>query len=308
LLSGAGDTADVAQRDRPDLRLFSDQLWANVQKRLAAVAVPRPVQGSDEVQAFWGKRRPRHLLPGKGFCGCCGRTLRVFGQDYLRCEAAYNGGCRNRSHVRRSKLEAQVLQALRSQLMAPELVAACITAFNPELATLSAALNAGYEQARRELKVVRTKIANLIDAISDGRSSSSIMARLGDLEAQEETPAAKVNPMTGLSAALHPAIATVYAERVAALEAELTNPDNRAALEAARALVDRVVMHPPESDGDPPGIEVIGELIELLKAAGIGANDNTLGEAQGVDVLGLFASSVKDDPRAQPHTREFMVV
>jgi len=262
--------------------------------------VPTPVPGSGEAQAFWGKRRPRHLLTGKAVCGCCGRTLRVFGQDYLRCEAAYNGGCRNRSHVRRSKLEAQVLQALRSQLMAPELVAACITAFNTELATLSATLNAGSELARRELKMVRSKIANLIDAISDGRSSSSIMAKLGDLEAQEEALAAKAKPMTSLPAALHPTIATVYADRVAALEAELVNPDNRAALEAARALIDRVVVHPPETDGDPPGIEVIGELIELLKAAGIGANDNTPGQTQGADVLGLFASSVKDDPRAQP--------
>ena len=53
---------------------------------------------------------------------------------------------------------------------------------------------------------------------------------------------------------------------------------------------------PPETDGDPSGIELIGELIVMLKAVGIGST-STSEEANLDDaVLGLFVSSLKQAP------------
>ena len=59
-----------------------------------------------------------------------------------------------------------------------------------------------------------------------------------------------------------------------ALVQALRHTDNRAALDAVRALIDRFVVHAPETDYDPPWIEVIGQLVELLKAAGVGRTED----------------------------------
>jgi hypothetical protein len=88
--------------------------------------------------------------------------------------------------------------------------------------------------------------------------------------------------------ALHPDVASVYAARVADLQAALENGEDREALEAARALIDRVLLWPPETDGDPPGIEVIGELAALLQAAGIGTANPSGKSTCDPSVLTLF--------------------
>ena len=300
------EEADIVHKSRPDLKIISDALWTEVQSRLAASAAPRQRVGGREVTAFWEKRRPKHLLSGKVFCGGSGRGLKSFGKDYLGCNAAKSGGCLNRTPVRRGRLDAQVMQVLGNQLMQPALAAACIAAFNAELKDLSARMAAAGDRARRELKLMRAKIANLVDAISDGRQSPTIMAKLTELELIEATMTAQAAATPTVPVALHPAIADVYQQRVGALQDALAQPENRDGLDAARALIDRVIVHPPNSDGDPPGVEVVGELIELLKAAGIGANQSVQNHPAGTDpVLALFASSVNEGRGAEPRLASF---
>jgi len=93
-------------------------------------------------------------------------------------------------------------------------------------------------------------------------------------------------------------MAETYAGRIADLTIGLQYGEDPEGLELARALIDKVVVHPPHSDGDPPGIELAGELMALLQAAGFpgaASADN----APGLDpVLALFVSSVKEGPGA----------
>jgi holo-[acyl-carrier protein] synthase len=72
------------------------------------------------------------------------------------------------------------------------------------------------------------------------------------------------------------------------------------ALGFARSLIEKIVIHPRQGDDDPPGIELIGELMALLAEAGVeGAEPDA--RAQAPDpVLGLFVSSVKACPGAEP--------
>ncbi len=71
-------------------------------------------------------------------------------------------------------------------------------------------------------------------------------------------------------------------------------------MNAARGLIDVVKLHPPQNDGEPADIELIGDLVELLKTAGIGVNDNPKKRtAPGVG-LDLFARSVNASPEAPP--------
>ena len=90
--------------------------------------------------------------------------------------------------------------------------------------------------------------------------------------------------------ALHPRLATVYRDRVANLRAAIAGKAVPEALEAARALVDRVIVT-PGTDDDPPGIELVGEVFAMLRAGGMTpASDTT---ASHDAVLAVFASSVK---------------
>jgi hypothetical protein len=65
-------------------------------------------------------------------------------------------------------------------------------------------------------------------------------------------------------------------------------------------LIDRVTIYPPEIDGDPPSVELIGELMAMLAAAGPTPPAARSEAGQGVDTLALFVSSVREEPGQSP--------
>lgn len=117
----------------PQLRVIAQPLWDAVQQRLQGI---RESEGVKKAQAtrFWEHRRARHLLTEKAFCGSCGGHVVAIGADYLACSAARRMGiCDNRRGVRRSTVEVLIVDALKSQLMAPDLVAEFIDEFHREV-------------------------------------------------------------------------------------------------------------------------------------------------------------------------------
>ena len=286
--------------DVPDLRIIDDALWGLVQTRLRLEAAPAQPDRGDGLAAFWSRRRPQHFLTGKVECGVCGRPFKITGQDYLGCRSAQHRVCPNTRTVRRVVLESYVLDILGRELMQPALVADFISAYNEEYRRLSGELKAQSGARQRERAAVDRKITNLVDAIGDGRSSPAILARLNDLEGQRATLADEQLAAIPSAPALHQGIAQSYADSVANLKRALVQGDDPEALEAARKLIHKIVIHPPTTEGGPPGIEVIGELMALLKAAGV-TGQVTKASDPGVDpVLDLFVSSVKAGPGAAP--------
>src|SRR5689334_2027059 len=93
----------------------------------------------------------------------------------------------NRTRVRRSRLEAQVLDALGRDLMQPQAVAVFVAEFTAEWNRLQAGISAGSEGKRRELQTVNRKLDELFDAIEDGLRSPGLQARLDALEARKAT-------------------------------------------------------------------------------------------------------------------------
>jgi hypothetical protein len=69
--------------------------------------------------------------------------------------------------------------------------------------------------------------------------------------------------------ALHPGIAYTYAAKVEELREVLMKGQDPEALEAARALIDKVIIHAADEGGNSPGIELVGELMAMLEAAGV---------------------------------------
>jgi site-specific DNA recombinase len=182
-------------------------------------------------------------------------------------------GCRNKATIRRAKLEGQVLDLLGRQLMQPALVEAFVEAFNEEWQRLAGEVKAQAASRRRERAVLDRKIANLVDAIGDGRSSPAILAKLTDLEGQRAQLGDQVEMAIPFVPALHPGIAHTYAAKVEELREALMKGQDPEALEAARALIDKVIIHPANEDGNSPGIELLGELMGLLQAVGIACPD-----------------------------------
>jgi DNA invertase Pin-like site-specific DNA recombinase len=288
-------------KEVPQLRIIDDALWQRVQVRLKAEAAPLKASEHGAGQpAFWDRRRPRHFLSGKIICGVCGRAFASTGQYYLGCRAAAHGACRNRRTLRRAVLETHVLDLLGRQLMRPAFVAEFVAAYNEELKRSAVTEKAQATSRQRERTALDRKIANLIDAISDGRSSPAILAKLVELEAQRDLLGPPTDEGRSRAAALHPGIADSYAANVESLKAALAAGDDPEALETARALVDKVIIHPPETETDPPGIELVGELTALFQLA-CAPEPQATEKAQKPDqVLALFVSSVKADPGAEP--------
>jgi DNA invertase Pin-like site-specific DNA recombinase len=288
-------TAYVTQ-DVPELRIVDDELWGRVQARLVAEAA-RPTQDAAKPSAFWEARRPQHLLTGKVTCGVCGGLYYARGRDYLSCHNARRDQCRNRASVRRAPLEARVMEALGRQLMHPDLLRQFISDFTREWNRLAAEAGQAQSTQRQALEAVERQIANLVDAIAEGLRAPGLQAKLDGLEAQRVTLTAELTKRPANLPALHPNLADVYRERVARLEQALADRDAPEALEAARALIDRVIVSPPSDPGSPPGIELVGQLQAMLCAGGadIGTKDRRSANA----VLSLFDSAVKAGPGGQ---------
>jgi site-specific DNA recombinase len=285
----------------PDLRIIDDALWAQVQARLTDEAA-RPVDTQAKGQhAFWDQRRPRHLLSGKVTCGICGGAFRSTGKDYLGCSAAKNGACTNRRTVKRVALEAHVLDVLQRQLMHPDLLGAFVAAFNEEWTRLGSALRDQATARERERAGLDRRIANLVDVISDGGGTPAILDRLKDLETKRATlgKAGPSDPPAHQPLAPDHDLAACYTTQIADLTAALARGDQPEALELARSLIDEVIIHPP-TDGDPTGIEFIGNLMELLRTAGLGGPPTKESRAITNPRLQLFVSSVKEGPGAEP--------
>ena len=186
-----------------------------------------------------------------------------------------------------------MLQALETRLMEPELVATFVAEFAAEWNRLRAEASAGLISRRRELEAVERKLDGLIDAIADGLRTPGLQGRLDELEQRRvelrsEIAAAEAGPELPR---LHGNLAEVYRAKVARLREAFLADGGTETLEAARALIDRVEVHPPAEAGGKPRLELLGELSMMLRLAG-GA------QQKGPELSGLgpdLLSSVKVD-------------
>jgi hypothetical protein len=161
-----------------------------------------------------------------------------------------------------------VLEALGAGLMRPERVAAFCNAFIAEWNRGQAEASAGAERHRRELQGIERKLDNLVEAIAEGMRAPGLQRKLDELEARRAQLLAALQDQPARAPALHPNLATVYARRVAVMRTALESHTEPALLEAARALVDKVMVGPGDGPDAPPKIELIGHLTEMLRAGG----------------------------------------
>ena len=253
----------------PELQIVSQALWDSCADRLQDLA-DSPASRALKAGKFWLKKRPRHVLSGLVKCGHCGENMVIVGQDYLRCGSANrNSGCASLKLIRRSSLEDIVLEALRSNLMAPELVSEFIREVHNQLELQHSAVRSDRQEIERQLKRVEQQLEGLINAITDGLRGVGIQSRLDSLEGEKVRLSAQLIEPASNVIRLHPNLADIYRAKVQALQESLNHTGDRdTAFGILRSLIEQVTVLPTETGME---VELIGDIAAMVEMA---ANKN----------------------------------
>jgi hypothetical protein len=248
--------------DAPEFRIVPQDLWdaAKVQQDkltaqyLSQVEAARVANKRKAVAgaALASARRPRTLLSGLLFCGCCNGSYARRGQDRYACTNHVLGnGCDNARTIARATLENRVLAGLREKLMTPEAAAEAMRSYVAGTNRLNRERRDSAHAIRRELAEIKKTTKEIVGIIEKGGWYKALSERLGELEKREDELNARLTDVPNDIPDIHPGIVETYRKRVERLTEALNHPD--AALEAAAALrevIDRIVITPGKTRRD----------------------------------------------------------
>jgi DNA invertase Pin-like site-specific DNA recombinase len=245
----------------PELRIIDDDLWQRVKERQRALAYTPKDKTSPN--PLLDRRRPKHLLAGLAKCGVCGGGYTLISEHLLGCATARNKGtCDNRLNIRRDALEASVLSGLRTHLMDPALFKEFCAEFTAEINRLRMEERASQASWEAELPRIDRELDRLVEAICKGVDALKVkdkIDRLGARKAELERLLTTVHEPPPL---LHPNMAEVWRQRIAALHEALHDDASKAeAFEVLRSLIDRVTLVPEKGQ---LAIELRGDLAAML--------------------------------------------
>ena len=189
------------------------------------------------------RRRPRYLLSGLIVCGACGGRYTKISAELFGCAAARNKGaavCDNLRNVRRDRVEGMVLDALRHELMDPDLFREFCAEFTRELNRLQSGESTRRDRLVTELAQIERRLRRMVDAIAEGVPARTLKDELLALERRQEELRAELDAAREpTTTRLHPNLAELYRQKVAALHAALE--DETTARRGVRAdpLADR---------------------------------------------------------------------
>ncbi|WP_180902318.1 recombinase family protein [Martelella soudanensis] len=257
-------------REVPELRIVDDELWQAVRERQAAIAdkyanVTEAVRKHHKKNQLNGKRRPRSLLSGLVFCGCCGGPYSLRGAGRFACSNHISKGtCSNSRTIRQEELEDRVLSGLKDRMMAPEMAAEAMRAYAEETNRLNRERRSNGNAWQAELAKVEKQIAQLIEAIADGMYHPSMKEKMTTLEARKAELASLLAEAPDDKPDLLPTAAAIYAKKVAKLTQALNRPAERQeAAEALRMLIEKIVLTPGPKRGEIDAT-LHGELGQIL--------------------------------------------
>lgn len=185
----------MIEKDVPELRIVSDELWARVKARQQQVSFT--VTGAAKLP--WDRRRPRYLLSGLAKCGACGGGFVTISQTHMGCATARNKGmCDNRLAIARDKLEATVLAGLRHHLMAPDLFKEFCDAYISEVNRARMGASADRAAAEAELAKIKRRLRR------GWRAGPDLEDELLALEAREDVLKAKLEATPEQKVLLNP--------------------------------------------------------------------------------------------------------
>ena len=266
--------------DVPHLRIIDDALWQRVKRRQGAIRddilTARDDCPSNAPKVEAG-RRARYLFSGLLECGCCGAGYIMISDSRYGCSATRNRGtCDNRKSIKRTDVEDRVLNGLRHQLMAPDLVAEFIAEFQREVQKERIEAMSARGDLERRLVKVRRDIDSIITAITQGMFHPSMKAKMDLLEAEKADLEMHLSEIPeAATVTIHPGLANIYASKVGNLAEALNDEGSKAeAADLLRGLIDKIILRPEPDAPNGHAIELHGELGAILSLCGNGMGGN----------------------------------
>lgn len=261
--------------EAPELRIVPQSLWDAAKARQAHLAdlFAGHIEGTrDAMRKLVAKNgglnathRPRTMLSGLVFCGCCGGIYRRRSHDRYTCaNHELEKGCTNNRTITRTVLEARVLTGLRERMMTPDMAAEAMRAYAQKTNRLNRERRSKSDAVHRELAETTKAIAEIVRGIEQGGYHRALSARLSELEAKQDKLASGLVDAPPGVPAIQLNIAETYRRRIAHLTEALSHPDD--ALEAAdaiREVIDRVIITPEKQHGKYK-VTLQGELGAIL--------------------------------------------
>ncbi|HWJ72993.1 MAG TPA: recombinase family protein [Kaistia sp.] len=275
-------------QDVPELRILDDALWQAAKARQKTLKHRRGDDGEAE-NHFRERRRPKYLFSGLTKCACCGGGYTMISADLVGCSTARNKGtCDNRKNIRRDRLEARVLDALRHHLMDPELFKVFCDEFTREMNRLRMEGRASIDAAQAEVKKIDRELDTLLNLILKGGAADRLNDKMVALERRQKEIEFFLESAEEPPPLLHPNMAHHYRVQVAALYEALqedTEAKRLVAAEMIRSLVREIILSP--EDGVLK-IDVRGNLAGIL---GISLKSKTPATRTGVSQVEMVAGT-----------------
>lgn len=256
-------TGDVFTGEAPHLRIIDDELWRAAQDQIEA-------RSSEAFGRPEKQRRPRHVLSGLGKCGVCGGGWIVTRDDYFGCSHVIGGNaCTNRRLIRKDEYERRVLDQLRAEMLAPDVIEAYLEERQREYTRRARELGRERQLLERRRDEAERKVQRLVAAVADGGGefaeirAALAKAKADRAEAEKALAAADALPQI----AIHPGFARTYRAAIENLERELADEaTRREAAPRLRKLIARVIVTPADAKRGVD-IEVVRHIDEVLNLA-----------------------------------------
>ena len=286
-------------KDVPELRIVDNELWHSVRVRQGEIAekfanVTEAVRKHHKKNRLNGTRRPKSLLSGLVFCGCCGGPYSLRGADRFACSNHISkGACSNSRTIPREDLEARVLYGLKDRMMAPEIVEEAMRAYAEETNRLNRERRSSGDAWKAELVKIEKQIRGIIEAIKAGMFHESMKTEMDTLEARKTELNTLLTDAPEETPDILPSASAIYAKKASALTKALNRKEERQdAAETLRGLIEKISLTPGPERGEIYAT-LHGELGTILnwterQAIGMTTKNNT----PGGDLTGVSVSVV----------------
>ena len=244
-------------KDVPELRIVDDELWQSVRARQGEIAekyanVTEAVRKHHKNNRLNSTRRPKSLLSGLVFCGCCGGPYSLRGADRFACSNHISkGACSNGRTIPREQLEARVLSGLKDRMMAPEIIDEAMRGYAEETNRLNRERRSNGDTWKAELAKAEKQIAQIVEAIADGMYHPSMKEKMTRLEARKAELTSLLDDAPEDTPDILPSASAIYAKKVAALTIALNRKEERLeAAETLRGLIEKISLTPGPERGE----------------------------------------------------------
>lgn len=165
--------SEWVRQDAQELRIVDEEIWQAAQRLRETRSTPH----------FYHRRRPKRLLSGLVYCGCCGAKFNIVMRDYMRCSSRTNSGlCSDSRSIKMGEVEQRVLTAYEREVLAPEMIELAMKACRDDHSRAVGDRDAMRDRLERELAENERKSGRLLGLVEDGHADPAVAGpRLNEL-------------------------------------------------------------------------------------------------------------------------------